>query len=149
MFPSPTNFNLMNFLVCETGNMAAKTEFLQPNISAGRPISRPVTKPDSITGGIKIAAPLQRFPAHGPTSGLTAGDHHDESNHPSFKFAASDRISPQPTGKQGNFAHFSSSTLPGEQYLSLLSEIILATIMLVLFEFVYPALYCFVGFYVF
>ena len=44
------------------GVLAQKSEFLQPNISVGRPIVKPATKPESITGGQKV---VSRFGSHG------------------------------------------------------------------------------------
>ena len=42
-----------------------KSDFLQPNISVGRPIIKPASKPESITGGQKIMAGTNRFGSHG------------------------------------------------------------------------------------
>jgi len=56
--PSTASFSPMSSLGRErpSGVLAQKSEFLQPNISVGRPIMKPATKPESITGGQKVVS---------------------------------------------------------------------------------------------
>ena len=65
----------MTNLTLIAGNAVQKPEFLQPNISAGRPIVKPATKPESITGGLKIGGSgASRFGQHGQFAADTQGE---------------------------------------------------------------------------
>ncbi len=104
---------LTKSLFLPPGPLFAKQDFLQPNISAGRPILRPATKPDSITGGAKIAGGGQRI-CNQPAQAAAEARSEDTSQASlMFAAAAQDALSLQSAGKQNSLTP-SATAFTGE-----------------------------------
>eukprot|EP00794_Sanderia_malayensis_P009849 gene9849-10859_t len=97
-------------------SLPTKPEFLQPNISAGRPICRPVTKQERITGGVKMQGNMQRYNNNSNQTSSIADSRSDDVTQSSLFLStcSADVTNTQLTGKQGIYAQPSTSSYAGD-----------------------------------